>query len=133
MKNFNFQIVLGCLWAMNPSKVGKMDEEVQKWSRKDPQAIRKAMVRPDNLEALERGEMKFCSESNSGEDYGSEEEELDVDETYLVASSPVCSPTLVHQYDDETSDVEVPYFYYYLCKIINSIISSNEIYCSVYR
>lgn len=36
----------GCLWAMNPSKVGKMDEEVQKWSRKDPQAIKKAMVYP---------------------------------------------------------------------------------------
>lgn len=31
---------------MNPSKVGKMDEEVQKWSRKDPQAIKKAMVYP---------------------------------------------------------------------------------------
>lgn len=91
---------------MNPSKVIKMDEEVQKWSRKDPQAIRKAMVRPDSLEALERGEMKFCSENN-GEDYGSEEEELDVDEAYLVSSSPAGSPTLVHHYDDETSDVEV--------------------------
>ncbi|XP_060800908.1 uncharacterized protein LOC106132143 [Amyelois transitella] len=49
----------GCLWAMNPSKVGKMDEEVQKWSRKDPQAIKKAMVYPESLEALERGEMKY--------------------------------------------------------------------------
>merc|ERR1719225_1125407 len=36
----------GCLWAMNPEKITKMDEEVKKWSRKDPQAIReaKAMV-----------------------------------------------------------------------------------------
>lgn len=34
---------------MNPSKVGKMDEEVQKWSRKDPQAIKKAMVYPGNF------------------------------------------------------------------------------------
>lgn len=33
---------------MNPSKVGKMDEEVQKWSRKDPQAIKKAMIYPGN-------------------------------------------------------------------------------------
>lgn len=48
-----------CLWAMNPSKVEKMDEEVQKWSRKDPQAIKDAMVFPDSLEALERGEMKY--------------------------------------------------------------------------
>lgn len=31
---------------MNPSKVGKMDEEVLKWSRKDPQAIKNAMVYP---------------------------------------------------------------------------------------
>lgn len=36
----------GCLWAMNPSKISKMDEEVQKWSRKDPTAIRKAMINP---------------------------------------------------------------------------------------
>ncbi|XP_071445444.1 uncharacterized protein jumu, partial [Hetaerina americana] len=48
----------GCLWAMNPAKIPKMDEEVQKWSRKDPNAIRKAMICPDNLELLERGDMK---------------------------------------------------------------------------
>lgn len=36
----------GCLWAMNPAKISKMDEEVRKWSRKDPVAIRKAMVNP---------------------------------------------------------------------------------------
>lgn len=44
-----FFLLLGCLWAMNPSKVVKMDEEVQKWSRKDPQAIKKAMVYPGNV------------------------------------------------------------------------------------
>ena len=31
---------------MNPEKITKMDEEVKKWSRKDPQAIKKAMVYP---------------------------------------------------------------------------------------
>ncbi|KAJ4440515.1 hypothetical protein ANN_08656, partial [Periplaneta americana] len=36
----------GCLWAMNPAKIAKMDEEVQKWSKKDPMAIRKAMICP---------------------------------------------------------------------------------------
>ena len=36
----------GCLWAMNPEKINKMDEEIKKWSRKDPQAIKKAMVYP---------------------------------------------------------------------------------------
>lgn len=55
----------GCLWAMNPSKIAKMDEEVQKWSRKDPMAIRKAMVIPENLPALERGEMKHGSLNDS--------------------------------------------------------------------
>lgn len=44
--SYIFFISPGCLWAMNPSKVEKMDEEVQKWSRKDPQAIKKAMVYP---------------------------------------------------------------------------------------
>ncbi|XP_045764821.1 uncharacterized protein LOC123867024 [Maniola jurtina] len=57
----------GCLWAMNPSKVGKMDEEVQKWSRKDPQAIKKAMVYPESLEALERGEMKYSGFGSDNE------------------------------------------------------------------
>jgi hypothetical protein len=31
---------------MNPDKISKMDEEVQKWSRKDPMGIKKAMVHP---------------------------------------------------------------------------------------
>ncbi|XP_069701999.1 uncharacterized protein [Periplaneta americana] len=85
----------GCLWATNPAKIAKMVEEVQKWSKKDPMAIRKAMIcpeyraykpgawvqillypefiklildklvvlatqgfSPENLEMLERGEMK---------------------------------------------------------------------------
>ncbi|XP_059472828.1 forkhead box protein A2-B isoform X2 [Neocloeon triangulifer] len=63
----------GCLWAMNPSKLSKMDEEVQKWSRKDPQAIRRAMVIPENLEMLERGEMK--RDVPSGDDTEEDEDE----------------------------------------------------------
>jgi len=47
----------GCLWAMNPAKINKMDGEVLKWSRKDPMAIKKGMVHPHTLEKLERGEM----------------------------------------------------------------------------
>lgn len=42
----------GCLWAMNPAKISKMDEEVQKWSRKDPHAIRRAMVNPGELQMI---------------------------------------------------------------------------------
>ena len=55
----------GCLWAMNPEKITKMDEEVKKWSRKDPMAIKKAMYYPGTLEALERGEMVKDYNSNS--------------------------------------------------------------------
>lgn len=36
----------GCLWAMNPAKIAKMDDEVAKWSRKDPSAIKNAMIYP---------------------------------------------------------------------------------------
>ncbi|XP_076353544.1 uncharacterized protein LOC143248748 isoform X1 [Tachypleus tridentatus] len=48
----------GCLWAMNPAKINKMDEEVQKWTRKDPVAIRRSMANPERLELLEKGQMK---------------------------------------------------------------------------
>ena len=33
---------------MNPNKIQKMNEEVQKWSRKDPMAIKKGMAVPGN-------------------------------------------------------------------------------------
>lgn len=36
----------GCLWALNPAKAHKMDEEVQKWSKKDLQGIKDAMTYP---------------------------------------------------------------------------------------
>lgn len=73
----------GCLWAMNPAKITKMDEEVQKWSRKDPMAIRKAMVHPEHLDALERGEMKHGSTGDSDEgenDDGDTEDQSDIEE-----------------------------------------------------
>ena len=50
---------------MNPEKITKMDEEVKKWSRKDPMAIKKAMVYPHTLEALERGAMVKDYNANS--------------------------------------------------------------------
>ncbi|KAJ7309064.1 hypothetical protein JRQ81_008356 [Phrynocephalus forsythii] len=42
----------GCLWALNPAKVDKMQEELQKWKRKDPIAVRKSMANPDELDTL---------------------------------------------------------------------------------
>ncbi|KAL0965643.1 hypothetical protein UPYG_G00283880 [Umbra pygmaea] len=42
----------GCLWALNPAKVPKMEEEMQKWKRKDLGAIRRSMANPDDLDKL---------------------------------------------------------------------------------
>ncbi|XP_027281936.1 forkhead box protein N1 isoform X5 [Cricetulus griseus] len=42
----------GCLWALNPSKIDKMQEELQKWKRKDPVAVRKSMAKPEELDSL---------------------------------------------------------------------------------
>ena len=50
---------------MNPEKINKMDDEVKKWSKKDPMAIKKAMYYPNTLEMLERGEMVKDYNSNS--------------------------------------------------------------------
>ncbi|XP_063227648.1 forkhead box protein A2-like isoform X2 [Bacillus rossius redtenbacheri] len=61
----------GCLWAMNPEKIAKMDEEVLKWSKKDPVGIKKAMVYPENLVLLERGDLKYESARGSHANYHS--------------------------------------------------------------
>ncbi len=36
----------GCLWAMNPAKIEKMDEEISKWRKKDLIAIKRSMSKP---------------------------------------------------------------------------------------
>ena len=62
----------GCLWAMNPDKITKMEEEVTKWSKRDPMGIRKGMLMPDTLEALERGELVRDYSSNANDPLYSE-------------------------------------------------------------
>ncbi|XP_026047786.1 forkhead box protein N1 isoform X1 [Astatotilapia calliptera] len=42
----------GCLWALNPAKVEKMQEELHKWRRKDPVTIRRSMAKPEDLDRL---------------------------------------------------------------------------------
>ncbi|XP_037948140.1 putative uncharacterized protein DDB_G0271606 [Teleopsis dalmanni] len=64
----------GCLWYTNPDRVAKLDEDIQKFSRKDSMAIRNAMVNPENLEALERGEMKHGSLGDSDVELDSQSE-----------------------------------------------------------
>nr|CAH7718894.1 unnamed protein product [Callosobruchus chinensis] len=96
----------GCLWAMNPAKISKMDDEVQKWSRKDPLAIRKAMLNPEHLEALERGEMKFSclmveKDTFGGDSCGSAEER----------SSEECSDSDTEAEEEVEVDHEEQYEY----------------------
>lgn len=103
----------GCLWAMNPAKITKMDEEVQKWSRKDPMAIKKAMVHPEHLEALERGEMKHghsgLSDDEDENDVGSSEDndeiqsENEQDESFLDTPESLND---AHGSDNDEPDVD---------------------------
>ncbi|XP_052801997.1 forkhead box protein N4-like [Mya arenaria] len=45
----------GCLWALNPAKVEKMDDEIVKWRKKDPESVKLSMSKPENLELIEQG------------------------------------------------------------------------------
>ncbi|CAH2075449.1 unnamed protein product, partial [Iphiclides podalirius] len=92
----------GCLWAMNPSKVGKMDEEVLKWSRKDPQAIKNAMVYPDSLEALERGEMKYSGFASDTE----AEDDADPDADVELDADLEIDPEVKEEVEEEETIIE---------------------------
>lgn len=100
----------GCLWAMNPDRITKMDEEVQKWSRKDPLAIRKAMVFPDHLEALERGEMKHGSTNDSDLDLDSQseiEETSDSDQEHELVDDTIVDSMFVEEDIEEVTEDEI--------------------------
>lgn len=107
----------GCLWAMNPERIAKMDEEVLKWSRKDPMAIRNAMVYPENLESLERGEMKHGSSGDSDVEMDSQSEieetsdleEPEMDETLvdtMVVEEDV-EEELINAVSIKTEDIHI--------------------------
>lgn len=42
----------GCLWGLNPAKVEKMEEEIVKWRKKDPESVKLSMSKPGNEEML---------------------------------------------------------------------------------
>ncbi|XP_055899101.1 forkhead box protein N4-like isoform X2 [Biomphalaria glabrata] len=46
----------GCLWALNPAKISKMEDEISKWGKKDPAGLLSSMAYPENLEAIEKGQ-----------------------------------------------------------------------------
>uniref|UniRef100_A0A8D2Q8I4 Forkhead box N4 n=1 Tax=Varanus komodoensis TaxID=61221 RepID=A0A8D2Q8I4_VARKO len=50
----------GCLWALNPAKIDKMEEEMKKWKRKDLVAIHRSMANPDELDELIAGRPETC-------------------------------------------------------------------------
>uniref|UniRef100_A0A8C4T6F5 Forkhead box N4 n=1 Tax=Erpetoichthys calabaricus TaxID=27687 RepID=A0A8C4T6F5_ERPCA len=50
----------GCLWALNPAKIDKMEEEMQKWKRKDLPSIRRSMANPDELDKLITDRPETC-------------------------------------------------------------------------
>ncbi|RNA33952.1 forkhead box N4-like [Brachionus plicatilis] len=48
----------GCLWALNPEKCKKLEEECKRCRQRDPVNIRLSMSRPDDLNKIERGEQR---------------------------------------------------------------------------
>ncbi|KAL1116723.1 hypothetical protein AAG570_005195 [Ranatra chinensis] len=145
----------GCLWAMNPSKISKMDDEVAKWSRKDPQAIRRAMKFPETLEKLERGDMKIGArnieirseeseesetESNQSSqisdqeeeeedvDPGSEEDEGEVPPSLKPFDSRLNSGGLIHVADNLTNDLGVEFSddIYEELGLLQQVLSTGE-------
>lgn len=99
----------GCLWAINPAKVAKMDEEVQKWSRKDPLAIKKAMIYPDHLELLERGEMKYAGSGDMSEETESSGDEAVEESTTYDESihSHIAANSVTDSYDESSQDCDI--------------------------
>ncbi|XP_060048609.1 forkhead box protein N4 [Erinaceus europaeus] len=50
----------GCLWALNLARIDKMEEEMQKWKRKDLAAIHRSMANPDELDKLISDRPESC-------------------------------------------------------------------------
>lgn len=42
----------GCLWALNPAKVSKMEDEISKWGKKDPVGLLSSMAYPGILNSV---------------------------------------------------------------------------------
>ncbi|XP_054757809.2 uncharacterized protein LOC129263917 [Lytechinus pictus] len=53
VNNSNGSARKGCLWAMNPEKQAKMEEEVYKWTQKDPSGIKRSMAKPEEFSRIE--------------------------------------------------------------------------------
>jgi hypothetical protein len=56
----------GCLWALNPDKCRKLEEECKRCRQRDPVNIRLSMRRPDDIGEIERGEQRVKKYTGSG-------------------------------------------------------------------
>jgi hypothetical protein len=83
-----------------------MDEEVRKWSRKDPMAIKRAMVHPDHLELLERGEMKYEGDDRYDEMYEDAESYGGSETAGSAEDEPINDEENV-TYDDTKNDIDI--------------------------
>lgn len=86
-----------------------MDEEVQKWSRKDPLAIKKAMIYPDHLELLERGEMKYAGSGDVSEETESSGDEAVEESTTYEESihGHITANSVTDSYDESSQDCDI--------------------------
>ncbi|KAK6184377.1 hypothetical protein SNE40_006860 [Patella caerulea] len=55
----------GCLWALNPAKIEKMEEEIVKWRQKDPKTLQHSMAHPEKLELIESGRAGVGTSKNN--------------------------------------------------------------------
>lgn len=86
-----------------------MDEEVQKWSRKDPLAIKKAMIYPDLLELLERGDMKYVVNGDASEETESSGDEAtdDINDYHDQTNGHNANHSVTDSFDESSQDGDV--------------------------
>lgn len=60
----------GCLWALNPEKSRKLEEECRRCIQRDLVNIRLSMKRPDELGDIERGEQRLAKKIGGGGSVG---------------------------------------------------------------
>lgn len=112
----------GCLWAMNPAKIAKMDDEVAKWSKKDPAAIRRSMKYPEELEKLERGDLKIGLRRDSYDSGAEEDSDSDSEGEEVPPSLKRFDSRLSSQ---ESNDLGLPDEMYEELGLLEEVMSSD--------
>ena len=97
----------GCLWAMKPEKINKINAEFQKYFKKDPQRkeIKKGMANPDIILALERGEMKKDYSITANDTDSEDEEETPTRVVKVVARQENPHHTPIEGANPKLSDI----------------------------